>query len=267
MTRSQFLLPLISLLILGTVLGLRFISSVRQSPDHALASRQSEARLSVPIKASSGHSVDAPTFAPVPTSEAIREPRALGGQKTDGRPEPPPLPESIAGATTLTASSWENPFAPELWQSSGWQFSSQGMQTIGTGGSSAVFARPYQKLMMECDIRAGGLGGGSWELRLATPDSSSVMRFIVRDDRITVQTSEHDLQHVVLQKPLTNRLSRDVPRQFRIVATGNRIVVSWDGRRLLTTEQVASQSGRDVFWSIHTKGAAFQILRLRVEGD
>ncbi|MDB5337964.1 MAG: hypothetical protein JWN70_3583, partial [Planctomycetaceae bacterium] len=62
-------------------------------------------------------------------------------------------------------------------------------------------------------------------------------------------------------------LTAKTVRQFRVVATGNRIVVSWDGKRFLATEQLAAQSGREIVWSIHTSGAAYEISRLRVEGD
>lgn len=248
MTRSQILLPIVCLLILGSVVGLRLSSS---RPNTVLP----------------GSRV-VPDLPPEHTRQAPAISRANQEVWQEGnRPAAPPLPESVLETSTLTASSWENPFDEALWQSSGWQFSSQGMQTVGTGASSATFGRPYQKLMLECDILTGEPGAGSWELRLATPNSSALMSFNLHDDRISVTTEEHDLRKAVLEKALAKRLSRDVPRQFRIVATGNRIVVSWDGRRLLTTEQLASQSGRDVTWSIHTNGAAFQIPRLRVEGD
>lgn len=250
MTRSQILLPLVCLLALGAALFFRLNPQEVKNP---------AAQITL--------SATTPVAAPAPKAASSRTiDKAVSWAEGD-RPEAPALPESVLDTQTLTASSWENPFRPELWKSSGWQFSLPGMQTIGTGSCFATFGRPYQKLMLECDILTDSADAGSWELRLATPDSSSVMSFILHDHRIMVQTVEHGLKTVVMEKPLTRHLSRDVPRQFRIVATGNRIVVSWDGRRLLTTEQLASQSGRNVIWSMQSSGAAFRIPRLRVEGD
>ena len=176
-------------------------------------------------------------------------------------------PKVAIDAADLSPSSWENPFSPDLWQSVGWNFTSQSMRAPGTPPSSATFRRPYHKLMLECDILATEAPGSIWELQLATRNAQVLMSLILCDGRLTVVATENGLAHVVVEKALNPPLTNKAPRQFRVVATGNRIVVSWDGKRFLSTEQLAAQSGREIVWSIHSSGAAYEIPRMRVEGD
>ena len=141
------------------------------------------------------------------------------------------------------------------------------MRPAGIGPASATFRRPYHKLMFECDILGAEEPGSTFELQLATRNAQVVMSLILSDGRLSVVATENGLAQVVIEKPLTVPLSNKTARQLRVVATGNRIVISWDHKRFLTTEQLAAQSGRAIVWSIHTAGAEYQITQLRVEGD
>ncbi len=259
MTRSQFLLPLVCLLIMGGVaLFLKRNPVVPKEP-----------AVPGPLVANNQPSIEQKPHpvAKQPPAEIHFDPLPAASPIVDVvRPDAPPLPELVGESTAPATASWENPFAPGLWRSSGWKYSPRGMETLGTESSSATFVRPYRKLMLECDILGTGANDASWELRLTTQNAAT-MSFVIRSDRISVMARENGASRVVLEKPLTTQLLRGVPRPFRIVATGNRIVVSWDRRRLLTTEQIAAQSGHDIVWSIHTEGAAFHIPRMRVEGD
>lgn len=183
--------------------------------------------------------------------------------------KPPQVAASpiAASAADMSSSSWENPFSPELWESSGWTFSPQSMQTLGAETASAIFRRPYHKLMFECDVQAAELPGSMWELRLATHNDHAVMSLILRDGRLSIVATENGLTRVVVEKTLAAPLSATTVRQIRVVATGNRVVVSWDRKRFLTAEQLAAQSGREITWSLRTSGAKYEIPRLRVEGE
>jgi hypothetical protein len=121
--------------------------------------------------------------------------------------------------------------------------------------------------MFECDIQAPETPGSKWELQLATRDAEGVMTLAITDGKLQVVTTENEQAHVILEKPLTTPLSSTTPCQVRVVATGHRIVISWDRKRFLTTEQLASQSGREILWSINTTGAAYEISNLRIEGE
>lgn len=190
----------------------------------------------------------------------------VAGLFSGTRPPAPALPEAIEEAAPPGASSWENPFSADQWKSTGWKFSSTGMETVDTDNCSATFLRPYRRLMFECEVLGTGVSDASWELKLATADGST-MSIIVRPERVTVLSNEGGMTRLIVDKPVTTQLLRGVPRQFRVVATGNRLVISWDRRKLFTTGQIASQSGREVKLSIQANGGAFRVPRMRIEGD
>ncbi|MES2791818.1 MAG: hypothetical protein V4719_19515 [Planctomycetota bacterium] len=195
-------------------------------------------------------------------------PAAVAKSQVIELPKPQVAASPIAAsAADMSSSSWENPFSPELWESSGWTFGPQSMQTVGAEAASAVFRRPYHKLMFECDVQAAELPGSMWELRLATHNDHAVMSLILRDGRLSIVATENGLTRVVVEKTLAAPLSATTVRQIRVVATGNRVVVSWDRKRFLTAEQLAAQSGREITWSLQTSGAKYEIPRLRVEGE
>ena len=260
MTRTQILLPLLCLVLMGIgVVCWKFPpapTAAAESPAIVtVGSREQEAPLltdSAPTTSRRPAAIETPI---VPIRDAHRS-------------APPVSNKSVPPKNVdLTASSWENPFSAEYWKSEGWTFTPQGMRTVSAETTYATFLRPYQKLMFECDIVADPSPGGRWELRLATKNSQVIMSLIIHDGRLSVVATENGLSQVVIDKPLTVPLSTKVARQIRVVATGNRIVISWDRRRFLATQQLVAQSGRDILWSLHTEGAVYEIPKLRVEGD
>lgn len=256
MSRAEILLPLLCLALFGGVVA--YFSRVAPEPDCSTTKSPS-----IAVAGSDQRTSRPATRAPqTPASQQlIADPQFNAARKSRI------VPDIHSDPGEAMPSSWENPFSPELWVSSGWQFGKQSMSAPGPEATSATFRRPYHKLMLECDLLAVEAPGSTWELQLATRNAQVVMSFIVSDGRLSVVTIENGLAHVVAEKPLVASLSNSTPRQIRVVATGNRIVVSWDRKRLLSTEQLAAQSGREVVWSIHTSGAKYEIPRLRIEGD
>lgn len=256
MTRGEILLPLICLTLLGALIA--FSKSI----PFLSAGNAPVAVVPAVEGLGAGASGKNPAASQIrPSPQAVVNPRFKATQKSLE------VPKIDINAIESSPSSWENPFSPELWQSTGWKFAAQSMRATGAEPSSATFRRPYHKLMFECDILAAEAPGSTWELRLATRNAQVLMSLILSDGRFAVVTTENGLAHVALEKPLTVPLTDKTARQIRVVATGNRIVVSWDGKRFLATEQLAALSGREIVWSIHTSGAAYEISRLRVEGD
>ena len=234
MSRGEILLPLVCLIVLATLAMVFWRDSPRQK-----------------------HVV---TPAPLPAANPDRRPPRPQSPGKIALPQPTAAPDlsTAIEAAPSSPTSWEDPFKPELWQSTGWTFMPRAMRSAGT--ATATFHRPYHKLMFECDIRVPETPGSKFELQLATRNAQVVMSLIVTDGQLVVVTTENRLDHVVAEKQLSAPLTATTPRQFRVVATGNRIVISWDRKRFLTTEQLASQSGREIVWSINTSGADYEIV-------
>ncbi len=254
MSRGEILLPLACLLLFGG--GSLFFS--HETPAPQILARIDVQRIAKP------HSVPVPQ---TPQLTEIIAPQKVEASLTGPTSPGPTIPDIPLDAAETLPSSWETPFSADLWHSTGWKFSKDSMTSTPAGLASATFRRPYHKLMLECDLLATETSGSKWELQLATRNGQVVMRLVLRDGRLAVVTTENGLTHVTTEKPLTVPLSRTTPRHFRVVATGNRIVISWDRKRFLTTEQLAAQSGREIVWSIHTTGTEYQVSNLRIEGD
>ena len=254
MSRSEIFLPLICLIMLGSaaVFSVRHSASIpSQSVEIKPRSQAQAKRTAASVPAAPGaRELEASQDVPLPTAAVARVSTTASDARVD-----------------LSSSSWENPFSEQLWQASGWEFTSQGMRTEGTGAAAATFYRPYHRLMFECDILGGNTADSRWELKLTTKGTESSMSFIIQDGDMSIVATEKAGSRIVANKPLTTPISRTEPRQFRLVATGNRIAISWDHKRFLATDQLAAQSGKEVVWSMHTAGAAFAIPALRVEGD
>lgn len=248
MLRGEFLLPLAGLALLSAIVAL-----FSQTSPHPKSAPH------VVVPSVGGPDTSAPAAQQFVPINVVADPKFSARKLSATVPE-------IADAAA-SPSSWENPFSPELWESTGWTFAYKSMRATGPGPSSATFRRHYQKLMFECDILAAEAPGSTWKLQLTTRNSQVVMSIVLHDGRLSVLTIENGLTRLVVEKPLTAPLSPQTARHIRVVATGNRIVVSWDRKRFLTTEQLASQSGHEIAWSIYSSGAEYQISRLRVEGD
>lgn len=254
MSRSEIFLPLVCLILLGSAAVFSARSSAPAPSQTVEINPRAKARSS-PLAAAGTTDAEAQEHAVL---AATRPPTAVVGRAGKISNETAP---------DLTSSSWENPFSEQLWRASGWEFTTQGMRTDGTGAASATFYRSYHRLMFECDILGGNSAESRWELKLTTKGATSSMSFIIQDGHMSIVATEKTGSRILVNKELTAPVSRTEPRQFRLVATGNRIVISWDHKRFLTTDQLAAQSGKEVVWSIHSAGAAFAIPALRVEGD
>lgn len=261
MTRGQFLFPMVCLLMMG---GLAVFFKLQPEV------RQDQPKVVNYVPSRKPQQLQVVNPPAIKNTPAVTETTDVLDNTTSSaepdRPGPPPMPEFVRPPSANMDSSWENPFEAKHWQSTGWRFSLAGMETDGTDHTAATFERAYQKVMLECDILASGAPASTWELHLAS-ENGATTKIVVQTDRVKVLKTEHGVSQPEVEKLLNTRLTSGAPHQFRIVATGNRIVVSWDGRRLLATEQPASQSGHELVWSIHTAGGEFRIPRLRVEGD
>ncbi len=255
MSTGRILLPLTCLALLSAAVVFISPEMLRQENVPAIAVTPPEVEI---VRVTP--EADAPGSQPPPKLTAVADPHVNPSPKSTE----PKIARDTAGASP---SSWQDPFASDLWDASGWTFTPQSMRPAGIGPASATFLRHYHKLMFECDILGAEEPGSTFELQLATRNAQVVMSLILSDGRLSVVATENGLAQVVIEKPLTVPLSNKTARQLRVVATGNRIVISWDHKRFLTTEQLAAQSGREIVWSIHTAGAAYQITQLRVEGD
>ncbi|MDB5336726.1 MAG: hypothetical protein JWN70_2345, partial [Planctomycetaceae bacterium] len=191
MSRGEILVPLICLALLGTLIA--FSSSIMP---RLVGTSPAAAVPPVGGLSAGAPGKNAPPGRAPALQHAVADPRFKATKKLLA------APQIAIDASDSSPSSWENPFSPELWESTGWKFTSQSMRAPGTEPSSAIFRRPYHKLMFECDILAAEAPGSIWELQLATRNAQVLMSLILSDGRLTVVTTENGLAHVVVEKPL-----------------------------------------------------------------
>ena len=229
-----------------------------------------------------------PDLARLPMPAAYSQPPAPPSPP-EATPEQSPAVSPAAKSAVefnLAQTSWENPFQAEYWDAPGWTFSSAGMQPGDVDPVEARFRRPYQHLTLSCGLEQLRDSAGPFEIRLTLPETKQRLTLRVQPGRVTltddVDGKSRTLVDRALELPPADQKSslegtakadqHDQPagkgRKFRLrlVATGNRIVVSRDGRVVAHCDQPAAYSGHALHWSFRA-GNALAIRALRVEGE
>lgn len=179
-------------------------------------------------------------------------------------------PQRGAPARTIAfgseAAGEESPFDKSLWESEGWEFSDDSMTSVA-GKATASFRRSYQRLMVECDVVPLEKPGTPLRLRLLAADSKTVVTFALHEKMLAVTDDSRSPSRLIKQVPLSPELAPDRHARLRIAGTGNRLVVSWNGKVVLTCDQPAGQSGRAVQLEFLAERTPYRVSTLRIEGE
>lgn len=162
--------------------------------------------------------------------------------------------------------SWESPFDPDCWTGSGWEFHSAGMRSSVAGGS-VLFRRGYRRLMLECRLVPLGESKGPLQLRLLTPSTGSALLVQIDGAQLTVLDEEHTPPRVLKQVKIDPPCTNATPGRLRLAATGNRVVLAWNGRIVTSCNQPAAQSGHSAQFEFLVAKTPFEVTALRVEGE
>jgi hypothetical protein len=162
--------------------------------------------------------------------------------------------------------SWEAPFDPACWKATGWSFDSSGMQSEGKE-STATFRRAYTRFMFECRIEPQSDTEGPLLVRLKRTQASSGMTLMIDGDRLTVTDETRTPAAVIKEETVSPAAAEGEPARLKLAATGNRLIVSWNGTVALTCNQIAGQSGRPIQFEFSSPRTPWLIRELRIEGE
>lgn len=191
-------------------------------------------------------------------NSAAAEPAAPAIAKTT-------ITDAAADQLDMSATSWLNPFDPGFWTSEGWEFDAEGMRCSHEQPGTATFRRPYHKLRLEAVLQPiGEVGPLKLMLHCAETDSTTVIRF---DSGIEAAEVSAGQQRTIKQSRRKIEIEPNQACNLQVAATGNRIQVAINGRRKLVCNQPAAQSGHEVTITLAADGSAWQITRLRIEGE
>lgn len=184
--------------------------------------------------------------------------------------------ESKAEAIDLTETSWLNPFTNGLWlplrsseteQLSFWNFDGQSMQCETGQTVGATFLRPYRKFSIDLQIERP-LPTGAFEIRLTASDSKTILFAEMTETQLLVSAVEPNRKRAVLKRyTLKSPVSSAKFTHLRFAATGNRIIIFHNNRKVLTCNQPSGLSNRAVYFSLLTRGSSCRITRLSVDGE
>jgi hypothetical protein len=189
--------------------------------------------------------------------------------------EPVPAPVSVARPAPTNESaaddktdqtSWDEPFDAKFWESSGWKFDSESMSSYGET-STATFRRAYVRLMFECHIEPQAESAEPLRVRLTGRQPNAVMTLTIDGDRLVITDDSRTLPTVIKEGTVSAAATAGQPSHLKLAATGNRLIVSWNGTVALTCNQIASQSGRAVRFEFATVRTPWRIRDLRIEGE
>lgn len=238
-----------------------------------------------PTTAIFGSIAPTPTALPEASSEAVRvtaEPSRLNATAikaapivpthkdasvTASAPVNPSVPSSaVPAGYDPEQTSWESPFDPDCWTGNGWEFNSAGMRSSQAGGN-ALFRRGYRRLMLECRLTPLGESKGPLQVRLLTPSTGSALLVQIDGAQLTLLDEEQTPPRVVKQAKIDPPCTNATPGRLRVAATGNRVIVAWNGRIAMSCNQPAAQSGHSAQFEFLVAKTPFEVTALRVEGE
>ncbi len=162
--------------------------------------------------------------------------------------------------------SWEAPFDSAYWKATGWKFDSAGMLSEGEE-SSATFRRAYEHFMFECQIEPQDDATGPLRVHLKGSQANSVMTLAIDGARLVVTDDSRIPPAVIKEESVSPAATNGEPVRLKLAATGNRLIVSWNGVVALTCNQIAGQSGRPVRFVFAADSTPWGIRDLRIEGE
>ena len=184
--------------------------------------------------------------------------------------------ESKAKPVDLNETSWLNPFTKAHWlplKSSEtkplpfWNFDGQSMQCETGQTAAATFRRPYRKLSIDLQIERP-MPTGAFEIRLTALDSRTMLFAEMTEMQLEVSAVEPKRKRTVLKRYTLNvPVSSATETHLRFAATGNRIIIYHNNRKVLTCNQPAGLSNRAVHFSLLSRGSSCRITRLRIDGE
>ena len=163
----------------------------------------------------------------------------------------------------MSPTSWQEPFESGYWQAEGWSFDGDAMLCDDDARAEATFRRAYHRAMLEFRVQPIG-AGGAFEIQLQDPQSDSVtaIEFGYPTDGQRAQDRQ-----IIAWREIDPGLVAGTESHVRVNATGNRIVVFLDGRRVLNCDQPSRQSGHPLYLSFVARSFALGIRELRIEGE
>jgi hypothetical protein len=132
--------------------------------------------------------------------------------------------------------------------------------------AEATFFRSYKQMMLSLDF-APESTPASIQIRLTEPNSREATVIDVAAEAAVSFERPERAAVVVARRPLDPAMQSGRVSRLRLVATGNRISIYWDGRHLLACDQPASQSGRPWTLTLRPRESGFRISKLRIEGE
>ena len=190
-------------------------------------------------------------------------------------PPPPPPGSQLAAKPPVRPAkpikfdpretSWEDPFDAEFWEATGWKFDQQGMNS--EADAKAVFRRTYRRLMLEAKIELLKEGDAPLQLRLLAPSNDALVEINLKGADLVLHDKSRNAGALLGTATLNPAPAPGRPGLLRVAATGNRLVLSWNGQIVLSCDQPATQSGRDLQIEWKAGGTPYRISHLRLEGE
>ena len=241
--------------------------------------------------ASTGIGEDAPAEAAFEEPESLESTLVEALERSDAD-EPSAIVLLPGTSLEMSATRWDDPFHQDAWLSDGWDFAPDAMQTLGMIDASAIFRRAFRRVVVECALQPAIPSDSTTEQpeKIASDDAADRRRFELRlvTYHPDVKTGEQvEYQTIIGLEQTGFQVSADGPRGLRpiedreiplewtsenagvlrMAATGNRIVIVWNGRRVLACNQPVAQSGQLCFVAFRAATPNWRIERLRIEGE
>jgi hypothetical protein len=132
--------------------------------------------------------------------------------------------------------------------------------------STATFRRAYIQFMFECRIEPLDKSSEPLRVRLQGSSPNAVMTLAIGGARLSV-TDDSRSPPALLKEATIPLTTAGQPARLKLAATGNRLIVTWNGAAALTCNQIPAQSGRAVRFGFSAARTPWRVRDLRIEGE
>jgi hypothetical protein len=149
-----------------------------------------------------------------------------------------------------------------------WSVGADGMRPSAADGT-ATFHRRYRRLMLDVEIASRDAESAPLELRWVAPATGAEGRVRIAPDGIELVVPDTDgsLPGEGRKADFETPLVPGQAGRLRFGATGNRLLVHWNERRVASCDQPVAQLGRELEFSWVGSTGSLRIVHLRVEGE
>jgi|GEM_PF-4901481 len=177
-------------------------------------------------------------------------------------------PKSNVPKINLNTTSFEDPFYHGYWDANDWSFGGKFMSCDASSTSTATFRRALKAPSLDF-VLTPGTTSGFLDILLKSKSNGTTTTIRLSGVGVLVAAKRRGTRNQEIARRPANLYKKSGEKcQVKITSiNGKRIIVYWNGKRLLSCKQPPEQSGQSLTIEFIASRARYNISKLRIEGQ